>query len=120
MPAKPLIFRSFQADRQKAGDGHFGALSIMVTAEDKPQKEHDLGITLGCDETHKTRYARPRASRRKLPYGGTFMGIAPTALPIRPCGPEHPHPAQSPAPWGANHSQKINRIASNRRELARA
>src|SRR6516165_11722658 len=41
MPAKPLIFRSFQAERQKAGDGHFGALSIKVTAEDKPQKEHE-------------------------------------------------------------------------------
>src|SRR5262245_62209448 len=49
-PAKPLISRSFQAERQKAGDGHFGASSIK---EDKPQKEHDLGITLGRGETHR-------------------------------------------------------------------
>jgi hypothetical protein len=51
-PGKPLISRSFQAERQKAGDGHFGALPIKVTAEDKPQKEHDLGITPGRGETH--------------------------------------------------------------------
>src|SRR5215831_8490068 len=57
-PAKPLISRSFQAERQKAGNGHFGALPIKVTAEDKPQKEHDLGITPGRGETHSICGAR--------------------------------------------------------------
>jgi hypothetical protein len=59
MYAKPLIFRSFQAERQKARDGHFGALSIQVTAEQKPQKEHDLGI----NGAHRPQRPCPAQSR---------------------------------------------------------
>ena len=117
MPAKPLIFRSFQAERQKAGDGHFGALSIKVTAEDKPQKEHDLGITLGRGETHRI----CDALGRKIPLRRDFHGDCPDRRVLSGAHrPQRPRRAQSPATWRANHSQKINRIASNRRELARA
>ena len=119
-PGKPLISRSFQAERQKAGDGHFGALPIKVTAEDKPQKEHDLGITLGRAETHRICEAPCLCRGGKSLCGGTFMEIAPTAVLSGAHRPQRPRRAQSPAPWRANHSQKINRIASNRRELARA
>src|SRR5262249_22254126 len=71
-PAKPLISRSFQAERQKAGDGHFGASSIK---EDKPQKEHDLGITLGRGETHRICEAPCLCRGGKSLCGGTFMEI---------------------------------------------
>jgi len=84
-----LIFRSFQAERQEAGDGHFGALSIKVTAEDKPQKAHDLGITLGRGETHRI----CDALGGKSLCGGTFVEIAPTASGAH--RPEPPRPAQS-------------------------
>ena len=114
MPAKPLIFRSFQAERQKAGDGHFGALSIKVTAEDKPQKEHDLGITLGRGETHRI----CDALGRKIPLRRDFHGDCPDRQRRAPAAA--PVSRSKPRPWRANHSQKINRIASNRRELARA
>ena len=67
-PGKPLISRSFQAERQKAGDGHFGALPIKVTAEDKPQKEHDLGITLGRGETHRICEAPWRHAQMQFSY----------------------------------------------------
>jgi hypothetical protein len=70
---KPLISRSFQAERQKAADGHFGALSIKVTAEDKPRKEHDLGITLGRGETHGI----CDALGRKIPLRRDFHGDCP-------------------------------------------
>jgi hypothetical protein len=72
-PWKPLISRSFQAERQKAADGHFGALSIKVTAEDKPRKEHDLGITLGRGETHGI----CDALGRKIPLRRDFHGDCP-------------------------------------------
>jgi hypothetical protein len=69
-----LISRSFQAERQKAGDGHFGALPMKVTAEDKPQKEHDLGITLGRAETHRGPLFVPG---RKIPLRRDFHGDCP-------------------------------------------
>src|SRR5215472_754082 len=106
-PAKPLISRSFQAERQKARDGHFGALPIKVTAEDKPQKEHDLGITPGRGETHRMCEAPCLCPGGKSLCGGTFMEIAPTAVLSGAHRPQRPRRAQSPAPWRANHSQKI-------------
>jgi hypothetical protein len=76
-PGKPLISRSFQAERQKAGDGHFGALPMKVTAEDKPQKE-----------PRSRDHARPRRNPqdmrgplfvpgRKIPLRRDFHGDCP-------------------------------------------
>jgi hypothetical protein len=70
-----LIFRSFHAERQKAGTDISGSLSIKVTAEDKPKKEHDLGITLGGDETHKI--CEALALERKIPPRRDFHGNRP-------------------------------------------
>src|SRR5262249_879590 len=116
MPSKQLISRSFQSSR-KAGRTVWGLSRVGRDLGQAQEKARMSGLD---SATKPTRYARPLASRRKLPLGGTFMGIARSALPIGPRGPEHPCPAQSPPPWRANHSQKLNRIASNRCELAGA
>src|SRR5262249_33651108 len=81
----------------------------QVHEEDRSKKEHDLGLALACDETHKI---------LKAFYRGTH-GDRPPCWSAR-TGPDRPHLAQNRGPRRADHSLKINRIAANRRELARA
>jgi hypothetical protein len=89
-----------------------------VTASICPTKSTASGLRSAA--TKPTRCARPMASARKIPSQQHLLGDHRAASLVGPHGRDPPHPAQSRGPCRANHSLKINRIASNRRELARA
>jgi hypothetical protein len=93
MASKPLIFISFQPNGEAGRT--LRVLVGSVATEDKSRKKARMsGIGLGGDETHKICEAAG-VEAEIPPTGGAFMGIARTALPIGPRGPEHPRPAQS-------------------------
>ena len=75
---------------------------------------------LASAATQPTRYARPPASRRKLPPTAGLSWDRTDRPADRAARAGAPTSRSKPRPWRANHSQKINRVASNRRELARA
>jgi hypothetical protein len=90
MPAKPLIFRIFQAERGARRTFRVGVGSVATLGQVQ-EKARDVGIGLAWEETHKICEAADGEAGTP-PYGGTFLGIARTAPAIRP------REAAAPAP----------------------
>src|SRR5262245_15646353 len=111
MAAKPLIFLSFQAEPR--------VFVRSVATEDKARKKG------GCrDWPRRRRNPQDMRGRRRRgensPLRRDFHGDRTDRPADRAARAGAPTSRSKPRPWRANHSQKINRVASNRRELARA